>query len=380
MSLRPVESSHSLIVAHPIRVVHEFVADFGHAARWDPATLCSAPVSSPVRGAPVRVGSEWTTRSALAGRMSTGHYRLEWNTSYGVVLAGRHPGLTRTVEFALVDLGDHTEVHLTMRYQTRGLAAASRLGRQRGALVELARRAATNLPAALRSHAGGSRDPAGGNPPRRANQPSQVVDLWHLGWRLISGGDAINGGMYTANPTGAGAPRTLGDLAATRGPLRPVVGPSAADIHEIDQLLALARKRAAPSIAAAVHAAYARLRETHADLGADLRGGLARQRLTSASEATPPAAALLALLAEPEPATSAIHPATRDVLARMITRWVGHPDHYTDPAVTLVTVVPPRLMPGPMRRARRAWLRIDPTLSLADAQLARDAPDPESQS
>lgn len=92
---------------HPIRVVHDYIADFSHAPRWDPATLHSAPTDD------------------------------------------GPPGLTRTLEFTLVDLGGHTDVHLTIRYELCGLTAPARRWRQHHGLAELTEPAATALPAAL---------------------------------------------------------------------------------------------------------------------------------------------------------------------------------------------------------------------------------------
>jgi hypothetical protein len=203
MIFRPVVSSHSLIVCCPIHVVRAFVADFRHASMWDPATVRSDPVGDDE----VRVGSGWTTRSILAGRSGTGHYRLEWNTPYGVVLTGRHPGLTRTVEFALIDLGDHTEVNLTMRYYMQGLLGVSRRHRQRHALIELTRCAALGLPASLRRRMrdlGDDPDSADADSERLA-LPSQLVDRWYQHWRRTCVDDGATSSMYSAS---AASPRT----------------------------------------------------------------------------------------------------------------------------------------------------------------------------
>jgi polyketide cyclase/dehydrase/lipid transport protein len=356
MIFRPVVSSHSLILSHPIHVVRAFIADFRHATMWDPATLRSDPIGNSEAGP----GSEWTTRSILAGRSGTGHYRLEWNNPYVVVLTGRHPGLTRTVEFTLADLGDHTEVNLTMRYHMRGLFRLSRRRRQRHALDELTGRAASGLPAALRARLRdvGLDDPAGAYAtPDRLALPSQLVDPWYQAWRLTCVDHSAASSMYSAT---AAAPQTYHDLAATRSPLRPVVAPSAAEVHQIDQLLTEAGNRAAATIAAAVHAVHARLCDAFAHLGADA-SQLARQCLTAASEGTPPAAALLTLLTVREPAPPKIHLAARDELTEMIIHWTGRPCHYTDPAAALLTVVPAHLLPKPMRPENQALVGTRPT-------------------
>lgn len=156
---------------HPIRVVRGYIADFSHAPRWDPATLHSAPTDD----GPVRVGSGWTTWSALAGRTSTGRYRLDRRRPYRITLTGRHPGLTRTLEFTLVDLGEHTDVHLTIRYELCGLTAPARRWRQHHGLAELTEPAATALPAALGLELG-ERVPAP-RAERDAPHPSGGLDL-----------------------------------------------------------------------------------------------------------------------------------------------------------------------------------------------------------
>ena len=145
----------SLTVSHPIHMVWGFLADFGHAPLWDPGTLRADVVRDgsikSVKGT-VGVDVVWSVRSRLAGRASTGRYQLCRGHPHWITLTGRHPGLTRTIEFALVDLDGHTEVHLTMVYHFHGLTAPARLRWQRHALFELTRRAAADLPAVLDSH------------------------------------------------------------------------------------------------------------------------------------------------------------------------------------------------------------------------------------
>ncbi len=117
--------------------------------------------------------------------------------------------------------------------------------------------------------------------------------------------------------------------------MRPVVEVGTVDVHTIDQVLAAAAG-AAPTIAAAVHAAYAQLVSGHTHLGAEGSHRLAIQRLTAASEGTPHGAALAALTIPGDPETSAlVHRESQRILTAMIIRWICHADHYTDPAVTI---------------------------------------------
>jgi hypothetical protein len=92
-----------------------------------------------------------------------------------------------------------------------------------------------------------------------------------------------------------------------------------------------------------VQAVYARLRDSHAHLGPDGSHELARHRLTAASSTTA-ATSLLSHLEEPAPvAPEDVDAASQELFVAMISRWICHPDHYIDPAVTLAKIMPPDL-------------------------------------
>ncbi|GAA5161155.1 hypothetical protein GCM10023321_44950 [Pseudonocardia eucalypti] len=69
---------------------------------------------------------------------------------------------------------------------------------------------------------------------------------------------------------------------------------------------------------------------------------------------TPPATTFLRAATRPASrGVATIHPQVRDALAKMITCWIGHPNHYTDPALALATVLRPHQPPGPALDRRR---------------------------
>lgn len=118
--------------------------------------------------------------------------------------------------------------------------------------------------------------------------PGEVLDAWYQAWWLAPTGDGL-GYWPSDGARGPRCPLSYRDLAATRGPLRPVVAVSTADIHTIDQLLAAAPGAGPVTIATAVGDVHRRLCADRGHLSPTSSSELAWRRLTAASVSTAPA-------------------------------------------------------------------------------------------
>lgn len=193
--------------------------------------------------------------------------------------------------------------------------------------------------------------------------PSRVVDRENQGWYLTQ--DAGRNLIYSAGYRRQGLPERYRDeLAATRGPLRPVLPITDADYAEMRRLFTQAGRKTIATLAAAVETVFHQLRESRGGLGsAHDSFEYAMRTMKAGREGSWEAEALDAVMwfgnelnLAPAPgkkirntwdndARRAAGPgrrvdaAVRDELAAMLTRWVTGPERYTEVAETLAAVV-----------------------------------------
>jgi hypothetical protein len=168
-------------------------------------------------------------------------------------------------------------------------------------------------------------------------RPSRVVDQSGQGWYLAGTGDG--GSVYQAS---YGFARDLADmpgldeLAAARGPLRPVLPVTDDDVNAIDALLRQSGRKAVTTLAAALNATYNGIRLQLAD-----RSGQTAERLIKAGrEGSWESECLFPfILFGGSLKAGRVNPAARDALTAIITRWVTSPDRYTEVAENLASIV-----------------------------------------
>lgn len=183
---------------------------------------------------------------------------------------------------------------------------------------------------------------AGGAPIPPREEWYRVVDAHHQGWHPTGSldGPTVYAADYGFQREGLGDPRTLEQLEAERGPLRPVLPITPEDRAELDGALADAGRRAVYTIAVAVQDAFKQLRERHGGLANWDSYQRTRTHLLAGREGSWESEALidLALWGDVDK-TRRIHEPSRQVITDMIVRWVTDPDQYTEVAETLAGVV-----------------------------------------
>jgi hypothetical protein len=207
--------------------------------------------------------------------------------------------------------------------------------------------------------------------PARPRYHRRYVDSQNQGWHPTGAdGDAV---LYAADyghppPPGAATryqrdlpPRGLDELAATRGPLRPVEPITDADRALLVSTFQKAGRKTITTLAAALEQLFHEIREAHGGLQADTSYDFARRTLTAGREGSWESALLHDIvlfgnelnLAKPTRALPAfnvtarraagpvqrVDPAAREVLVGVLRRWVTDPERYTELAETLAVVV-----------------------------------------
>lgn len=160
------------------------------------------------------------------------------------------------------------------------------------------------------------------------SRPQRVVDAQNQGWRL-----AAQTGHYAADfgiPRGLRSAVSYAELAATRGPIRPVVPASDTD----RETLLRAFRNAGPKAALSLLVALQRiLREAATGVEYDS----ARRTLVAGSEESWEAAHLTMLLGPSAPG-GATDPYAVAVITAVLGPWVTRPDVYVEVAQTLSRV------------------------------------------
>jgi hypothetical protein len=176
--------------------------------------------------------------------------------------------------------------------------------------------------------------------------PYRVVDRNNQGWHA-----------GRAGPEGG---TSYDDLAAARGPLRPVLPISDADRAEFERLFRQVGRKTITTLAAALEAVFYRIREDRwAQTDISESWSYARRTLMAGREGSWESELLIEIvtfgnglnLAKPTrqmqdvderrkagPSSRVDH-AVRDAMAEIFTRWVTAPDRYTEVAETLAGMV-----------------------------------------
>lgn len=166
--------------------------------------------------------------------------------------------------------------------------------------------------------------------------PSRVVDREHRGWMLTS--ERLGGPLVYQDASDLGARRYLSptELAAERGPLRPVVTPAGEGVAELRRAWAIAGRKAAYTTAVAVQLAFNELRERNGGLAAPKSWDQTREQVRAGRPGSWEAVRLFELMLWANVDKTRRY---EDVAARMIAavlvRWVADPDDYTEVAETL---------------------------------------------
>jgi hypothetical protein len=188
----------------------------------------------------------------------------------------------------------------------------------------------------------------------------RVVDHANQGWYPSS--DGQGGVIYSA---GYGfrrdlEPRSYEDLAATRGPLRPVEPVTDDDQAALHGLFAAAGRKTIATLAAAIEVVFHRVREEHGGLAARGSWEFARRTLTAGREGSWESEVLIEVMLfgnelNLAPATRSarydidvrraagpskrVHASAREGVAAIVHRWVTDPARYTEVAETLAGIV-----------------------------------------
>lgn len=155
-----------------------------------------------------------------------------------------------------------------------------------------------------------------------------MVDAQNQGWRL-----ATTTGRYAADfgvPRGLRAAVSYSELAATRGPIRPVVPAPDADRDALLRAFRAAGPRAALTLLVA-------LQQVFRDAAAGTEYDSARRTLIAGSEESWEAAHLTMLLGRTAPPGS-IHLPSVGTIVNVLCPWVTRPDVYVEVAQTLSAV------------------------------------------
>jgi len=195
------------------------------------------------------------------------------------------------------------------------------------------------------------------------DQLYRVVDAANQGWHPAG---TTEGGWVLSADYGfqRGLPDYPGydELAAARGPLRPVLPITEDDKAELRQLFTAASRKTITTLAAALETVFDRLRDDHSALDMLDRGGAfegARTHLLAGREGSWESASLIGVVLfgnelnlaketrdrRSVEARRAAGPGrrvdvrARDLMADMIYRWVTDPARFTEVAETLASVV-----------------------------------------
>jgi hypothetical protein len=186
----------------------------------------------------------------------------------------------------------------------------------------------------------------------------RVVDHDNQGWYPAA--DGRGGVIYTARHGASGdlAPRSFEQLAATRGPLRPVEPVTDADVAALHRLFAATGRKTITTLAAAIELVFHQLRQERGRHDDSFE--FASRTLVAGREGSWESVVLIEVMLfgnelNLAPATrknrydtaarraagpmTRVDAATRDHMAAVLHRWVSDPGRYTEVAETLAGVV-----------------------------------------
>jgi carbon monoxide dehydrogenase subunit G len=112
-------TERTFTVTKPVKVVHDYLQDFGRAEMWDPGTQTCTRRD---QGGPVRVGSTWDNVSKIAGKKTALTYTLERLEPGRITFVGKNKTATSTDDIVLQPSGDGTQITYTSDVVFNGLA------------------------------------------------------------------------------------------------------------------------------------------------------------------------------------------------------------------------------------------------------------------
>lgn len=105
-------------VDRPAPAVLAYLADFGHADRWDPGTQTCTRIDD----GPVAVGARWHNVSKILGKETELEYTLERLEEHRVVLVGRNTTATSTDDITVRPADGGSEVTYDATVELHGVA------------------------------------------------------------------------------------------------------------------------------------------------------------------------------------------------------------------------------------------------------------------
>ena len=112
-----VSVQRALTVSTPLEKVVEYLADFAHAAEWDPGTKTCTPTGS----GPVQVGSTWHNVSVFRGKETELTYRLITREDRHLVFEGNNKTATSTDDLTFAPVTGGTSITYRAHIRFHGL-------------------------------------------------------------------------------------------------------------------------------------------------------------------------------------------------------------------------------------------------------------------
>lgn len=171
--------------------------------------------------------------------------------------------------------------------------------------------------------------------------PSRLVDGGHHGWWLMGGsGPEAQPRYATSGRIRAEDLQTYDELAAGRGPLRPVLLITYTDCDELERQLAQAGRKAVYSLAVAVYRTIGRLRQDAGGMAAPGSSDTSFRQIRAGRPGSWEAHQLTDVARwAGHGRRSRIHEDACAAMAAVLYRWCTDPDRFTEVAGTLAAVV-----------------------------------------
>lgn len=113
-----VHVTRTFTVDRPIEAVLAYLADFGHADRWDPGTQTCTRIDD----GPVAVGARWHNVSKILGKETELEYTLEQLEEQRIVLVGRNKTATATDHITVRPAEGGSEITYDATVELHGVA------------------------------------------------------------------------------------------------------------------------------------------------------------------------------------------------------------------------------------------------------------------
>lgn len=113
-----VHVTRTFTVDRPTEAVLAYLADFGHADRWDPGTQTCTRIDD----GPVAVGARWHNVSKILGKETELEYTLEQLEEQRIVLVGRNKTATATDHITVRPAEGGSEITYDATVELHGVA------------------------------------------------------------------------------------------------------------------------------------------------------------------------------------------------------------------------------------------------------------------